>query len=525
MKNQPPWSLVGLWVGAWVLLCVHLSVTWWNNPAYGYGLFVPPLCLGLLWQRRGEIAEACRHARPLSTSPTLGRPLLFIGTLILLPIELLRMVSPELRSIGILGTLACFGLTGWILRRLGLRPIPLAILGAGALFLTSIPWPSALESVITQGLMRQVAGSTADVLNLIGILAIPRGNLVELKTGLVSVDEACSGVRSLQSCFMAAVALALFFRLSMLRMFGLIIASGVLAWIGNLARTFTLTYIAAWKGPEALHRFHDPAGVSILIGVTFSLYLLAHRMEKTQKSDRKKPEETREPSLQEILKLLDWNRLPPVRGVLAMGLTSVVAAQLWFLGHDWVSQPQVEPLMTVNENSSLHFRKEEVPGSILEVLKPEYGAYFHGYSPKLGDVAVYSFFWKPGGDALVGFFHRPDVCMTGAGWEMMGEAGRIEVSINGRKTRWYVFHFVRGNQRVTQAWGVWRDGMEQELNFERGWKHLLGQQSQRWTWIRNGRRNASTEILSVQLDDPSADDEALRCAIEETFAMDRRDSK
>ena len=35
--------------------------------------------------------------------------------------------------------------------------------------------------------------------------AIQRGNLIELSTGVLGVDEACSGIRSFQSTLMAAL--------------------------------------------------------------------------------------------------------------------------------------------------------------------------------------------------------------------------------------------------------------------------------------------------------------------------------
>jgi hypothetical protein len=50
-----------------------------------------------------------------------------------------------------------------------------------------------------------VAGSAVEVLGWVGVPAAEQGNLIEIAAGTVNVNEACSGVRSLQSSFMAAL--------------------------------------------------------------------------------------------------------------------------------------------------------------------------------------------------------------------------------------------------------------------------------------------------------------------------------
>jgi hypothetical protein len=62
---------------------------------------------------------------------------------------------------------------------------------------TTLPWPGGLETFLIQGLMQIVAWVTVGLLNLSHIAALQHGNLIEVKTGLLGIDEACSGVRSL----------------------------------------------------------------------------------------------------------------------------------------------------------------------------------------------------------------------------------------------------------------------------------------------------------------------------------------
>src|SRR5207249_8894923 len=69
-------------------------------------------------------------------------------------------------------------------------------------FLTAVPWVTAIEAPIIEGLMRAVAAIAAETLALFGIPVEAEGNLLRLPFGLVGVNEACSGVRSLQTSIM-----------------------------------------------------------------------------------------------------------------------------------------------------------------------------------------------------------------------------------------------------------------------------------------------------------------------------------
>jgi len=509
IHRQLPVAFMLVFFGAWGLLIVHLSREWWNNSQYGYGFFVPVLCAWVLWQRRGEVAEGFTHATSSSGYSWLGRILLLMGALALLPIELLRQVSPQLRSIGILGTLFCLSLTFWTLRQLGLRRMPDVLPGTALLFVTAIPWPTALEVWITQSLMKGVAAMTTDVLNLFGILAIHRGNLIELASGVVSINEACSGVRSIQSCLMASVALSQFFRLRWSKVWLMLICGMVLALVGNFLRTLTLTLIAALSGPARLESLHDPAGWTILVAVTVVLYWVAGKLEGSSLP----------PSIS--LHSIDWNRLPRARAICAVGIASVITAHLWYWCHDAYWPSLNEPFLVLKSSPELPIQEVTVPPAIMEILQPQRGAFHQGYSSTRGEIAIYSFFWLPGTDQLAPFFHRPDVCMTGVGWEMSDEVRKVSVRIGDRDVVWRIFSFRRGGQKILQAWGVWRDEVEQELDFSTGWRSIFGQHKQRWQYVWQGRRRANTQIVSVSLDVRFGDEKALCEVIQQLFEIRR----
>src|SRR5262249_19062525 len=129
-----------------------------------------------------------------------------------------------------------------------------------------------------QNLMRFVAGLTVEVSGVLGIPAIQHGNLIEVGSGVVGIDEACSGVRSLQSALMLSLFLGELHRFSWRRRAGLLGASLVFVLIANLCRTTFLVWAAANRGFHQMEAWHDTAGNLVMWIVLPGLMLLGHLM-------------------------------------------------------------------------------------------------------------------------------------------------------------------------------------------------------------------------------------------------------
>ena len=509
---MPPFSFILLFCGAWSFLVFHLSLEWWKNPQYSYGFIVPFLSAALIIGRRHEWMSEVSNPPSQDHLPAKSRFLFFLAAFSLFPVELLRQVSPQLRSIGVYGAFICVVLTFWVLRRIGFSRIPSAFWGSVLLFLTAVPWPTTLEVAITQKLMKEIAGLAADVLGLMGIRAEAQGNLIQTPLGLVGIDEACSGIRSLQSCIMVSVALSFFFRLTTGKTWLLVAAGVLLALVGNLIRTLTLAWLAASRGPAILELFHDSAGWSILIGVTFVLFWIAKRNETPFLEEKSE------------YRVLDFSRLPQVKSVVLIAVSSLIAAHLWFWAHDTFAPARTDPSMVLQASPGFSIEKVAVPPAILATLEPREGVYYRGRSLKVGDVSIYSFFWPPGSNNLVAFFHRPDICMTGVGWKMTEEVRKVNVEIAGKKTSWHIFSFERNGQHVLQAWGVWRDGVEQKLNFSQGWQARLNSYFQYWDYIWQGRHRTNTQIVSVIVDARMATEEDMQKLLSQLFTLRKEPS-
>ncbi|MBV9463355.1 MAG: exosortase/archaeosortase family protein [Verrucomicrobiae bacterium] len=493
----------------WALLGVHLAREWSGNPQYGYGWAVPILAAWILARRRGEWSLAPPH--PDGPDRKLEN-LLWAGALALFPLELYRQVTPGLRGFGLSLALIALAITLLAASRLTARALPPVAWGVSVLILTAVPWPSSLEAPTLQGLMRGTAAVTAEILNWLGVLARPRGNLIELKTGLVGVNEACSGVRSIQACLMSAIALSLFFRLPWRRAASLVLIAEALALIGNLLRALFLVGVVASRGLSGFERWHDPAGVLIIVAVTLLIAGLARHWAVSP---------THRPSPL----VLRWERLPDARPALICGIAALSAAHLWYFAHERASPPREVPALAWSPAPGLETRAVQVPKEILDQLQPDRGSYYEvswrtATDPAAGHAAVYHFFWKPGDDLQQAFAHRPDLCMPGAGWQIKGKVLSFDVQIGPAWTTWDVFHFERDGAQVAQAWGVWRDGRRQVLSYDWGWKKWAAAEAARWHYVWVGKRNANTEIASVAVPANTASEAELAALISKLFSWE-----
>jgi exosortase len=149
--------------------------------------------------------------------------------------------------------------------------------------LIAMPMPSAIQGPLVGGLQAKVAWVNTEVLNLLGIPAQQVGSLIHLPAGTVGVDEACSGIRSLQSTIMATVFIG-YLTLKRASLQVLLLLFGIaLAIFGNLVRSLYLSLTANAKGIQAIAGVHDAAGWSILAFTAVGVFLLSWYFKKLER--------------------------------------------------------------------------------------------------------------------------------------------------------------------------------------------------------------------------------------------------
>ncbi|HPW80949.1 MAG TPA: exosortase/archaeosortase family protein [Verrucomicrobiota bacterium] len=251
---------------------------WRHNPDLQFGWIVVLLCGYLFWeawQTRPEV-----HWRLRAWAVLIG--LAGLGLLFVVQIYQAFLGANAASTVGLaLGVMlvivANLGVVfGWA----GIRDFGMAF----AFILIAMPMPSAVQGPVVGGLQSLVARFNVELLNLIGIPAHQVGSLIHLPNGTVGIDEACSGVRSLQSTIMAAIFIGyVSLKRNSLRLilFG---AGVILAIVGNIGRSLYLSLMAHWRGMDAIEKVHDAAGWSVLAFTAAGVVLLSWMISRAEKA-------------------------------------------------------------------------------------------------------------------------------------------------------------------------------------------------------------------------------------------------
>ena len=146
------------------------------------------------------------------------------------------------------------------------------------LWLLVAPLPNGTYARLTLSLQNGVTGAVFHTLALFGIPARQHGNLIELATTTVGIEEACSGVRSLLSCVFTGFFFAAWqLRLTTSRLV-LIGAAPLLALGMNFFRSLLLTLLAN-SGKNITGFWHDATGYAILAVTAGALAWFAGALE------------------------------------------------------------------------------------------------------------------------------------------------------------------------------------------------------------------------------------------------------
>src|SRR6266480_4601728 len=185
--------------------------------------------------------------------------------LLLLPARLFEIANPEWRLLDWVHATAVVTLTLLFIWSAGGGPWLRHFAFPVAFIFVAVPWPTVVEVPIIQGLMRVVASVAAETAMLLGIPAQVEGNLIRVTNGLVGVNEACSGIRSLQTSLMIGLLFGELKRLSVLRRITLIGGAILIALLANLVRAVFLVVVAGTKDISEVSRWHDIAGYTIIV--------------------------------------------------------------------------------------------------------------------------------------------------------------------------------------------------------------------------------------------------------------------
>jgi exosortase len=443
-----PLALSVLFLAAlWFVLCKQLSGEWSVNEQYSFGWFVPFFALYFFWLRwqdrpQIEIGNSTFEFRIRQTTAAL---LAIPPLLLLLPVRLFEIANPEWRPLAWIHAAAVVTLTLLLIWCAGgpawLRHFAFPV----AFIFVAVPWVTAVEVPVIQGLMRAVARVAAETAMLLGIPAQVEGNLIRVSNGLVGVNEACSGIRSLQTSLMIGLLFGELKRLSILRRAALVGGAVAIALVANFLRAVFLVAIAATKNISEISRWHDLAGYTIVALVFVGAMGLAYLLGGKKLAVVAGVSPARAKLQPRTLSGLPLQVAAPyLAAALCWLLLVEIATASWYRVHEtnlvsgirWsVRWPGQAP----------NFRKLKIDEEIRSVLRFDEGQAAAWTITPTAETAhrtvatatpvdpsrpntiacyLYVFRWKPGrNSALLANLHRPDVCLPASGWTKVADDG------------------------------------------------------------------------------------------------------
>ena len=488
------WIIAGI---LWLWTFWACAGEWQNTDAYSYGFFVPLLAGYFFWRRWPEM----KPARLPETEAQ--RVWWLLGLIVLLagPIELLRQTPlywrPILWAMGALAVAATLAAADLTAGRTGVR----GLLFPACFPLIGIPWPGQVEIGTTVALQGWVAVATGDILNWLGVAAVVEGKTIRVAGCVLGVEEACSGLQSLQSSLMVALAGGEVFRRGVRTRLALLAWGVGVALVGNLVRAVILGLIGARSGPERVEHWHNLLGMGILLAVVLVVWWAASRgsgpeLGKTHPGKKfSTPEQGQRAG--------------------ALALAGLVLSAV--LVHAWYARPQEagkESLLVLASGAT----REEVPAEVAGVLRPTEGTYVRGEG-----TAGYHFWWGPSRGNANQLYHRPDACMPGAGWRQAGPTQEMVLDLQGRKTVWTAFPYERPGQEAVLLWAVWLDGEPLRLGAYDQNRQVYLQRELLAEFVMRGKRIFSFEVAACLIPGREVSREEAERRLAEMFRWRNRD--
>lgn len=397
-------------------LSLRLWPEWTTNPDLSHGLFTPALSALLFWEgTRNGTARWLRDSAWL----TAGSSVFWAATLGLVAFASLLAASVgwshALVNFALAAALVAFLFAGLLqLSNERVRAVPFnwPVLTAIGLWVLAAPIPPGTYAKLTLALQGWVTSGVLEALHILGVPARQSGNVIQLASTSVGVEEACSGIRSLLSCLYAGFFFAAWLVKRPWRRTALIIAAPLLAIVMNYARSLALTLMAN-AGHDITGFWHDATGYAIL-GLTAAIL--------AGLSALMSPAHVDAAPFQPAPASARPRAVPGAASTTA--LAALMVAFVVFYNRTPVA-PSEPDLAAVSELLPTDFPGWQVhtPPDLYRfspVLQTEHLAernYFHQGPDGPVLLNAYVAYWRPG-QASVSLVatHTPDACWPGSGW-------------------------------------------------------------------------------------------------------------
>ncbi len=259
-------------VALWAQLYLSVVPIWQFGEYYNYGWFVPPLAVFFFYRRWRDLPDGTHGAAKSA------KWAIWLAVALLPVFALLRALNyidagwrPPMLANALLVVAVSHLLMGRFLGwKTSLFFAPVTIFA-----LSAIPWPWQIEQALIHSLTKLVVAIATELFNLYGRPVTLHGEQLESMGTVVSVTNACSGIRSFQNLMMASLFFGEMFLLRLWPRVLLIVVGIAAAIVVNIARAMTLAAIRFDQGAEAFEHAHDSVGYTAFAIASLILFVVA----------------------------------------------------------------------------------------------------------------------------------------------------------------------------------------------------------------------------------------------------------
>ena len=412
----------------WLWLFHHLHYDWSLHEQYSYGWAVPLLAALLFFQRWGNRPAAGRPLLSERIAAGIGATLLIT----LLPIRIIQVANPDWRLLSWVFALVVVAYSLLATDRAGGRAWTRHFAFPICFPLVAVPWLVQVENTVVQSLTAAVASVAVEIAGWSGVGAYQLGNVIQLRNGFVGVDEACSGVKTLQAAIMVALFLGELLRLSMTRRSLLVFGGCAWVFACNIGRATALVLIAANSGLPKMRESHDFIGTAVLVVGMAGLVGLAWFLAKS--SDQ--PDDVAPGPI---------SLRPTASVLLAVAWLLVVfgATELWYQLHErqLIARAPWQVAWPANEAA----REMPIAETTRAILRYD-TATSAAWQDRAEASAWWGFFarWEPKRTAVqLVRSHSPEICLPAVGRTLVRELPQVEFRESAVELRFRAYEFVQ----------------------------------------------------------------------------------
>ena len=489
-ESALPWASWACLLLAGVVILFPLSYAWSYEENYAYGWWVPLLASFVFFERWAT--------RPASVPPQrepgivrfiAGWTILFLFFRLGLESSLssrpLLWVCALLYVGAVLYWMWVYGGRAW-LRHFA---FPICFL------LISVPWPGQIEYPIVQGLQKFNAWLVAHVLVIGGVYAQASGNVIVLAHCTLGVEAACSGIRSLQAALMVAFLVGEFYRFAWSRRGKLLVLAIGLAMLGNFLRALFLSILASSYSVDVMNRWHDTAGMSILVFTSVTTWLVAAFLQWRDALPLPVEGEASQSSDSARAGLA----LKFAGGLLLAAVLATAATQAWYAW--WERDGARYPTWTATLPTTGKFKNIPIPEESQDILKYDVGRSVEWQDAQNWAWTAYWFRYhpKPTGETVFQA-HNPDRCLPATGFVKVRDFDPFVARANGIQLQVYPKQFSWKGLPVYVFWVVYADraSFPMEKAVTSSDAGLLTKARVYLSNIWHGRRASTSEMESLE---------------------------